>query len=165
MNQGRIWCVVHPTVGLPLFLAGVALTSLAVHASVMNHTTWMSNYWQGAARPKVAENAAAPATATAAAAKPADAPFTITVAPVAPTAGRTETAFVITVAPNPAATVAASSTCGTGNAEGLGRRCEYRVASACLSARCRRRYGPASRRVARIPVNVMGQAGDGTSQS
>lgn len=49
MNQGRIWCVVNPTVGLPLFIGGVAVTSLLVHASVMNNTTWMSNYWQGAA--------------------------------------------------------------------------------------------------------------------
>ena len=38
MNQGRIWCVVNPTVGLPLFLGSVALTSLAVHAAVMTHT-------------------------------------------------------------------------------------------------------------------------------
>lgn len=49
MNQGRIWCVVNPTVGLPLFIGGVAVTSLVVHASVMTHTTWMSNFWQGAA--------------------------------------------------------------------------------------------------------------------
>ena len=49
MNQGRIWCVVHPTVGLPLFLGSVAATSLIVHACVMTHTTWMSNYWQGSA--------------------------------------------------------------------------------------------------------------------
>ncbi len=45
MNQGRIWCVVNPTVGLPLFIGGVAVTSLVVHASVMTHTTWMSKYW------------------------------------------------------------------------------------------------------------------------
>ena len=25
MNQGRIWCVVNPTVGLPLFLGGTSL--------------------------------------------------------------------------------------------------------------------------------------------
>lgn len=48
MNQGRIWCVVHPTVGLPLFIGGVAVTSLVVHASIMTNTTWMSSYWQGA---------------------------------------------------------------------------------------------------------------------
>ena len=31
MNQGRIWCVVKPTVGLPLFLGSVAIISLLVH--------------------------------------------------------------------------------------------------------------------------------------
>ena len=49
MNQGRIWCVVNPTVGLPLFIGGVAVTSLVVHASVMSHVTWMGKYWEGAA--------------------------------------------------------------------------------------------------------------------
>ena len=37
MNQGRIWCVVNPTVGLPLFLTAVALTSLAVHYFVLTN--------------------------------------------------------------------------------------------------------------------------------
>jgi light-harvesting protein B-800-850 alpha chain len=59
MNQGRIWCVVNPTVGLPLFLGSVAITSLIVHASVMTHTTWMGNYWQGkAARTAMVDPAA-----------------------------------------------------------------------------------------------------------
>ncbi len=49
MNQGRIWCVVNPTVGLPLFIGGVAVTSLIVHYAILSHTTWMSNYWQGKA--------------------------------------------------------------------------------------------------------------------
>ena len=49
MNQGRIWCVVNPTVGLPLFIGGVAVTSLVVHASVMTHTAWVSNFWNGGA--------------------------------------------------------------------------------------------------------------------
>jgi hypothetical protein len=30
MNQGRIWCVVSPTVGLPLFLGAVAVISFTV---------------------------------------------------------------------------------------------------------------------------------------
>ncbi len=59
MNQGKIWCVVHPTVGLPLFLGTVTVISLLVHASVLNNTTWMANFWQGAATTEVA---AAPAS-------------------------------------------------------------------------------------------------------
>ncbi|MBA4132305.1 MAG: light-harvesting protein [Hyphomicrobium sp.] len=47
MNQGRIWCVVQPTVGLPLFLGSVAVTSLIVHAAVLNNTTYMGDYWSG----------------------------------------------------------------------------------------------------------------------
>ena len=47
MNQGRIWCVVKPTVGLPLFLGSVALTSLAVHTAVLSNTPWMANFFSG----------------------------------------------------------------------------------------------------------------------
>jgi light-harvesting protein B-800-850 alpha chain len=47
MNQGRIWCVVKPTVGLPLFLGSIAVTSLAVHTAVLTNTTWMSDFFSG----------------------------------------------------------------------------------------------------------------------
>ncbi len=50
MNQGRIWCVVSPTVGLPLFLGSVAITALIVHWAILSHTTWFSAYWQGSAK-------------------------------------------------------------------------------------------------------------------
>lgn len=50
MNQGRIWTVVKPTVGLPLFLGGVAVIALLVHFSVLSNTTWFSGYWQGGAK-------------------------------------------------------------------------------------------------------------------
>jgi light-harvesting protein B-800-850 alpha chain len=47
MNQGRIWCVVKPTVGLPLFLGSVALISLIVHFAVLNNTTWFPAFFGG----------------------------------------------------------------------------------------------------------------------
>jgi light-harvesting protein B-800-850 alpha chain len=47
MNQGRIWCVVKPTVGLPLFLGSVALISLIVHSAVLKNTTWFAAFMQG----------------------------------------------------------------------------------------------------------------------
>ena len=47
MNQGRIWCVVNPTVGLPLFLGSVAVISLIVHFSVLNNTSWFSAFMGG----------------------------------------------------------------------------------------------------------------------
>ena len=100
MNQGRIWCVVNPTVGLPLFLGSVALTSLAVHTAVMSHTNWMSNYWQGGARLRVSELAPAPAPAA----------FSMKVTPV-PATSTAQASFVITVTPSSpaAATRVASS--------------------------------------------------------
>jgi len=65
MNQARIWTVVKPTVGLPLFLGAVATTALLVHYAILTHTTWFAGYWNGHAH-------AAPATASApAAAAPA----------------------------------------------------------------------------------------------
>jgi light-harvesting protein B-800-850 alpha chain len=50
MNQARIWLVVKPTVGLPLFLGSVTLISILIHAAVLSHTTWISAFWNGAAR-------------------------------------------------------------------------------------------------------------------
>jgi len=47
MNQGRIWCVVKPTVGLPLLLGSVAVIALLVHYSVLSNATWFAKYWQG----------------------------------------------------------------------------------------------------------------------
>jgi len=77
MNQGRIWCVVNPTVGLPLFIGGVLTTSFIVHASVMTHTTWLTKYFEGAA-------------VTSASAE-------TTVAPVASNVMKTDQGYVITV--------------------------------------------------------------------
>ena len=113
MNQGRIWCVVHPTVGLPLFLGSVAGISFIVHACVLTQTTWFPNYWQGSAKrtqgekKQVSENGAATIMPGAPQGSPA---FAITVAPVPPAPGKTETAFVVTVTPSPAVTQAAQAT-------------------------------------------------------
>jgi light-harvesting protein B-800-850 alpha chain len=93
MNQARMWCVVNPTIGLPLLFAGIAVTSLIVHASVLTHTTWFGAFWQGSAKEaKVSSLDTAPKNAA----------FTITVTPQRAAAGKTETAFVVTVAPNAA---------------------------------------------------------------
>ena len=50
MNQARIWLVVKPTVGLPLFLGTVLVIALLVHYSILSHTTWFPAYWNGGAR-------------------------------------------------------------------------------------------------------------------
>lgn len=50
MNQSRIWLVVNPTVGLPLFLGAVAVTSLVVHAAVLTNSAWFPAFMQGKLR-------------------------------------------------------------------------------------------------------------------
>lgn len=101
MNNGRIWCVVKPTVGLPLFLGGVTVIALTVHASVLSSTTWMSGYWQG--RPAARADAAPmPNRNVAQATMPqavADAGFSVSVTPVVANAGGSGTTFVITITP------------------------------------------------------------------
>jgi light-harvesting protein B-800-850 alpha chain len=47
MNQGKIWLVVNPSVGLPLLLGSVTAIALLVHFAVLSHTTWFGAYWQG----------------------------------------------------------------------------------------------------------------------
>ncbi len=76
MNQGRIWCVVNPTIGLPAFLGSVALISFTVHFAVIENTTWVKRFFNGAeaaapaaAAPKQAMNAVLQTPAKAPAAK------------------------------------------------------------------------------------------------
>ncbi|TVR64134.1 MAG: light-harvesting protein [Gemmatimonadales bacterium] len=47
MNQGRIWCVVKPTVGLPLFLGSVAAISLIVHFAILSNVEWFAAFMGG----------------------------------------------------------------------------------------------------------------------
>ncbi len=73
MNQGKIWLVVKPTVGLPLFLGGVTVIALSVHAAILTHTDWYPGYYNGGHKAKAAAAAAAatqvePTTAVASAA-------------------------------------------------------------------------------------------------
>jgi light-harvesting protein B-800-850 alpha chain len=67
MIYGKLWCVVKPTVGIPLFLGAVAVSSFLVHYMLLTHTTWLPAYYQG--KPAVTATAEAPATAPAAAVK------------------------------------------------------------------------------------------------
>lgn len=59
MKEGRIFLYVSPNVIIPIMFLVLVLASLAVHYSVLTNTTWMSDFFQGAAAP--AEAAAAPA--------------------------------------------------------------------------------------------------------
>ena len=72
MIYGKIWCVVKPSVGIPLFLGAVALSSFAVHTMLVTQTTWVKRYLNGGTA--VVASAAAPTEALAAAPPAAAAP-------------------------------------------------------------------------------------------
>ena len=114
MNQGRIWCVVNPTVGLPLLLGSVAITSLIVHASVMTNVPWMAAYWSGSWRNRavtgapLASNEGAAAVVADAAVRGAPG-LSVTVTPVPAVPGRSGTSFVVSVSAEPGAVAAADA--------------------------------------------------------
>ena len=66
MIYGKIWTVVNPSVGIPVFLGAVAVTSFAVHLALVSNTTWIKAYHNGAAK--------GAAVAVATAAPPIEAP-------------------------------------------------------------------------------------------
>ncbi len=47
MNNAKIWLVVNPTVGIPLFLGAVAVSSFAVHVGIVANTSWIADYHAG----------------------------------------------------------------------------------------------------------------------
>lgn len=76
MNEGKIWTVVKPNHGVPLFLGAVALMAFTVHFAILTHTTWFSAYWQGGAKAPTTASAPAAETAPAAATPTSAAPAT-----------------------------------------------------------------------------------------
>jgi light-harvesting protein B-800-850 alpha chain len=55
MIYGRIWTVVKPSVGIPLFLASVAIGAVFVHTALLLNTTWLKKYLNGAAATATAQ--------------------------------------------------------------------------------------------------------------
>ena len=47
MMYGKLWCVVKPSTGIPLFLSAVAVSSFLVHFMLLTHTTWLKQYYNG----------------------------------------------------------------------------------------------------------------------
>jgi light-harvesting protein B-800-850 alpha chain len=60
MIYGKMWLVVKPSVGVPLFLGAVAVSSFCVHYALLTHTTWVPRFLNG------------PSTATASVEAPAN---------------------------------------------------------------------------------------------
>ena len=68
MIYGKMWLVVKPSTGVPLFLGAVAVGSFCVHYALLTNTTWVKKFLNG--------NSAAPVVAmeSAPAAEPASPP-------------------------------------------------------------------------------------------
>lgn len=47
MNNAKMWLVVSPSVGVPVFLGAVAVGSFAVHVAVLSGTSWVSDFLSG----------------------------------------------------------------------------------------------------------------------
>ena len=47
MNNAKMWLVVPPKVGVPIFLGAVAVGSFAVHVAVLSNTSWVSDFLSG----------------------------------------------------------------------------------------------------------------------
>jgi light-harvesting protein B-800-850 alpha chain len=58
MIYSKMWCVVKPAVGIPVFIAAVAISSFSVHLALTLNTTWVKGFLNGSAGKVVA---AAPA--------------------------------------------------------------------------------------------------------
>lgn len=47
MNNSKLWLVVNPTIGIPIFLGAVAVGSFSVHMQVVNNTEWVGDFLKG----------------------------------------------------------------------------------------------------------------------
>jgi light-harvesting protein B-800-850 alpha chain len=69
MIYGKMWTVVRPTVGVPIFLAAVAVGSFSVHLAIVTNTTWVRGFLNGSAGKAAVMAPAATAAPEAAAAQ------------------------------------------------------------------------------------------------
>jgi light-harvesting protein B-800-850 alpha chain len=53
MIYSKMWCVVKPSVGIPVFLAAVAIGSFSVHLAIVSNTTWVKGFLNGGAKAAV----------------------------------------------------------------------------------------------------------------
>ena len=49
MIYGKMWCVVKPSVGIPIIIGAVAVASFSVHLALTLNTTWVKKYLNGSA--------------------------------------------------------------------------------------------------------------------
>ncbi|WP_291929450.1 light-harvesting protein [Limnohabitans sp.] len=58
MIYSKMWCVVKPSVGIPVFIAAVAIASFSVHLALTINTSWVKNFLNGGAKVVAAAPAA-----------------------------------------------------------------------------------------------------------
>ncbi len=61
MIYSKMWCVVKPSVGIPVFIAAVAISSFSVHLALTMNTSWVKNFLNGSAKTVAVAPAAADA--------------------------------------------------------------------------------------------------------
>jgi light-harvesting protein B-800-850 alpha chain len=61
MIYGKIWCVVKPSTGIPLFLSAVAIGSFLVHYMLLTNTTWLKQFFEGKPRVVATESSSSSA--------------------------------------------------------------------------------------------------------
>lgn len=49
MIYGKLWCVVKPSVGIPIIIGAVAVASFSVHVALTLNTTWVKRFLNGSA--------------------------------------------------------------------------------------------------------------------
>lgn len=47
MIYGKMWCVVKPSVGIPIVIGAVAIASFSVHVALTLNTTWVKKFLNG----------------------------------------------------------------------------------------------------------------------
>lgn len=47
MNNGRMWTVLSPNVGVPIFFAALVITSLTIHYHLLTKTTYFTDFLRG----------------------------------------------------------------------------------------------------------------------
>ena len=47
MIYGKMWCVVKPSVGIPIIIGAVAIASFSVHLALTMNTTWVKDFLNG----------------------------------------------------------------------------------------------------------------------
>jgi len=63
MIYSKMWCVVKPSVGIPMFISAVAIASFSVHLALTLNTTWFKGFLNGGPKVVAASSVAPPAEA------------------------------------------------------------------------------------------------------